>query len=324
MLFKSKFRPAWWLRNPHLQTLWAARVQPNPTPETRSERLTTPDGDFLDLNWTTNNEGPIVVIFHGLTGSVHSPYVRSIMHHLSHHNVRAVLMHFRGSSTEPNRTPGSYHSGHTKDIRYVINTVKERYPDIPIAAAGYSLGGNALLKYLAESPDNPLCYAVSVSPPLVLAEGAKRMEKGFSRFYQSTLLKQLKAALRAKHERYPEFELDKLGFEEANSFFEFDDLVTAPLHGFDGVDDYYQRASTLDDLINIKTTTHILWSEDDPFFTKNSIPQAEQLSDDVTFELSTHGGHVAFLSGNIPFAAHNWLRERVGGLLIKQLGKADL
>ncbi len=319
MLYSSKFRPAWWLRNPHAQTLWAAKVQRTPTPVTVKERLQTPDADFLDLNWTTNNEGPIAIIFHGLTGSINSHYIRSLMHFLPQHGIRAVLMHFRGCSGEPNRTPGSYHSGHTEDIAFIAKTIRERYPDVPLAAVGYSLGGNALLKYLARNPNNPLRFAMSVSPPLVLTEGAKRMNRGFSKIYQRVLIKQMIEAVRTKHERYPEFKLNELNFENASTFTEFDHQVTAPLHGYESGADYYRRASTLEDLINIKTPTHIIWSRDDPFFTEACIPTNEQLADAVDFELTGHGGHVAFISGRWPFVGHNWLVERVGSQLVSQL-----
>ncbi len=328
MLFSSKFRPAWWLRNPHVQTLMAARMQRTPSPVTVKERIQTPDSDFLDLNWTPNHshqtDGPVVVIFHGLTGSIDSHYAKSLIHYLAENDVCTVLMHFRGCSGEPNNTPGSYHSGHTTDIEFIANTIRGRYPNAPMAAIGYSLGGNALLKYLATQPDNPFCFAASISPPLVLAEGAKRMNQGFSKVYQRMLIKQMKEAVRAKHHRYPEFKLNELNFEDTSTFIEFDHNVTAPLHGYKSGADYYRRASTLDDLINIKTPTHILWSRDDPFFTEACIPANEQLADCVDFELSLYGGHVGFVSGLVPSGpcgyGHNWLSARIGALVVERLG----
>lgn len=319
MILLSKFRPAWWLRNPHAQTLWAAKVQRTPTIATRSERLTTPDNDFIDLAWSNDNSGPLVVIFHGLTGSLHSHYVESLMHELDQIKIQSVLMHFRGCSGEPNNTRGSYHSGHSQDIAYVLETLRDRFPDRPIAATGFSLGGNALLKYLGTTRDTPLQFALSVCPPLVLSEGAMRMSKGFSKIYQQVLIKQLKVAVRAKHTKYPELRMDEFDLDSINTFHEFDHQITAPLHGYKSGHDYYQRASTLDDLINIKTPTHILWSQDDPFFTPQCIPANTQLSDAVDFELSTHGGHVAFIEGNIPFFGKNWLSSRLRSLLNNKL-----
>jgi len=221
------------------------------------------------------------------------------MHVLPQHGFKAVLMHFRGCSGEPN----------------LKQTGK------PVFAVGYSLGGNALLKYLAVNTDNPLQFAISVCPPLALAEGAQRINTGFSRAYQRMLLKGMKAAVRDKHARYPQFQLDKLQFESATNFIEFDDRVTAPLHGFEGVDDYYKRASTLHDLIDIKTDTHIIWANDDPFFTKRCVPKNNQLSKSVAFETATHGGHVGFIDAATFFGRSNWLANRIGSLLSAQLAR---
>ena len=322
MLIKSKFRPAWWLRSAHAQTLWAAKVHPAPWPQTRRERIETPDGDFLDLDWSAGESGPLVVLFHGLTGSMKSPYIRSIMASLQGIGVRSVLMHFRGCSGEPNRTAGSYHSGHIADIEFVINEVSRRNADDKVMAAGYSLGGNALLKYLAERPENPLKFAVSVCPPLMLAEGARRLDSGFSKLYQASLLKQMKAAMRLKNQRHPKLELDKLNYENVTSLVEFDDQVTAPLHGYTSGQDYYDRASTLSDLRNLETRTHIIFACNDPFFSKRCIPADDSsLSAEVTFELVERAGHVAFISGSIPFLGRDWLRGRVAGLILEQISR---
>ena len=320
MLTKSKFRPAWWLRNPHAQTLWAAKVHPAPWPQTRIERITTADDDFLDLNHCESedagHQGPIVVIFHGLTGSINSRYVRSLMAALQTLNIPSVLMHFRGCSGQPNLTAGSYHSGHTDDIELVIQTISDRHPGQAIIAAGYSLGANALLKYLAKRPDNPLRFAVAVCPPLVLAEGAKKLNRGFSKLYQWTLVRQMKKALRRKDNLYPHLKLAETRYEAVTNFFEFDHQITAPLHGFDSGADYYQRASTLPDLINIDTPTHIIFAHRDPFFTEHCIPRSDkELSSKVTFEVAEQGGHVAFISGRVPLMGHDWLRDRVASLI---------
>jgi predicted alpha/beta-fold hydrolase len=322
MLINSKFRPPWWLRNPHAQTLWAAMVLRLPTHTTTRERLTTPDDDFVDIDWSdahihsncaiaSIDKTPIVVIFHGLAGSSASPYVGALMHGLDALGYRSVAMNFRGCSGEPNLKRESYHSAHTKDIRFVIDTVAQRFPNAPLAATGYSLGGNALLKYVATHQHNPLNHAVSVSPPLQLAEGAKRMAHGLSRMYQRRLVDQLKQALDNKHRHYPALGIDQIGYRNAVTFREFDEAATVPLHGFKSVDDYYSKASTLQDLPSIETPTHILFAVDDPFFTPACVPATDAMSKDVTFELTTHGGHVAFVSGNVPSFGRSWLQARV-------------
>ena len=323
MLTKSKFRPAWWLPSAHAQTLWASKVHPAPWPQTRRERIETPDGDFLDLDWIAGEScGPLVVLFHGLTGSIKSPYIRSIMASLGDAGIRSVLMHFRGCSGEPNRTAGSYHSGHISDIEFVINEVSRRNPDDTIMAAGYSLGGNALLKYLARRPGNPLNFAVSVCPPLLVAEGARRMNSGFSKLYQWMLIKDMKAAMRRKDQRYPELKRGKLNYEDVTNFIEFDDQITAPLHGYDSGQDYYDRASTLADLPHIETPTHIIFTGNDPFFSQQCVPADDNcMSAHVTFELVERAGHVAFIGGNIPLLGHDWLRDRVTKLILRQVSQ---
>lgn len=319
MLTKSKFRPAWWLRNPHAQTLWASKVHPAPCPPVTRERVETPDGDFLDLDWSPGENGPLVVIFHGLTGSIESRYVRSLMTSLQDEGIRSVLMNSRGCSGEPNRTAGSYHSGHITDIEFIIEEMTRRNPTDAIIAVGFSIGGNALLKYLAKRPDNPLHFAISVCPPLQLAEGAKRLDSGFSRLYQSALVGKLKNALRMKDKLYPQLHLSKLRFEKVKNFTEFDDQVTAPLHGYASADDYYKRASTLTDLPDIRTPTHIIFTRNDPFFSEKCVPADDsRMSEQVTFELVEQAGHVAFINGPIPLMGRDWLRERISQLVTQQ------
>jgi predicted alpha/beta-fold hydrolase len=154
MIRNSDFVPPWWLRNAHLQTLWPYLFRPRPRIKTRRERLELPDGDFLDLDFTLNESGPVVLVLHGLEGSVRSKYAAGLLTCLSAHGYRAVLMHFRGCSGEPNRLPHSYHSGETRDPAFVIDWLQARFPRQPLAAIGFSLGGNALLKLLAEQGEN--------------------------------------------------------------------------------------------------------------------------------------------------------------------------
>lgn len=325
MLLSSKFRPAWWLRNAHAQTIWAARVMRHPLPATQRERLTTADGDFLDLDWSAGRDAPLVVIFHGLGGSLQSAYARASINAIARLGMQAVLMHFRGCSGEPNQLPGSYHSGHTTDIAFVIETLRRRFPQRPIGAIGYSLGGNALLKYLGANPDNPLTMAVSVSPPLVLAEGAKRLSQGVSKLYEKILIDELKRSIRNKLQRYPAlrsaFPPD---YEQIVGFRDFDNRITAPLHGFTDVDDYYRRAGSRQDLPRITTRTHILFARDDPFFTQACIPAADELAPQVTFELAEHGGHVGFVSSDGLFRTTDWLAPHTSQLLCHALSKGGV
>jgi uncharacterized protein len=308
---KSNFRAAWWLTNPHAQTLYPQLFQHRHTLELLPERLELEDGDFVDLCWNTNTDGPIVVVFHGLEGSINSPYANSIMAAIQKRGWRGVFMHFRGCSTEFNRLDRNYHSGDTADIAYLIETLRARHPDVDIFALGYSLGGNALLKYLGESSKSKvLSAAVAVSVPFLLEVGADRLSQGFSRLYQHHLISRLHKKMQAKYQNKPSA-LSIQDLKTLKTFRLFDDQITAPLHGFRDVDDYYQRCSSRQFLINIRTPTLIIHALDDPFMTPDSIPKESELSEQVCLELSDKGGHVGFVGGKYPFQGDYWLEQRI-------------
>jgi uncharacterized protein len=283
------------------------------------ERLELPDGDFVDLCWTQNTSGPVIAVFHGLEGSISSPYANSIMTAIQNRGWRGVFMHFRGCSNEFNRLDRNYHSGDTGDIAHLIKTLSERFPDTRVAAVGYSLGGNALLKYLSEYPElNSLSAAVAVSVPFLLNVGAERLNQGFSKIYQRHLIGRLKKKMKAKyHERKPPISLDKV--DSLNTFRLFDNQITAPLHGFRDVDDYYDRSSSRQYLKYINTPTLILHALDDPFMTTAAIPEDNELSEKVCLELSDKGGHVGFIDGKYPWRANNWLEQRIPDFLTHYL-----
>ncbi len=309
MIHSSDFKPAWWLRNPHAQTLWAARARRRPQVQTYRERLELPDGDFLDLDFTPNKSGPLVLVLHGLQGSIESPYAAGILRILSDNNYRAVLMHFRSCSGELNRLSRLYHSGETEDPLYVIKLLRQRFPNTPIAAIGYSLGGNVLLKLLGEQANSILDAAVAISVPMLLNHCADRLNTGFSRLYQRHLLNSMLDITRRKRALLPE--LDFKTVDRCKSLWEFDNEVTAKLHGFQNVHDYYKRCSSRQFLSNIKVPTLIVHAKDDPFTTSEVIPNENQLSPAVRLELSSRGGHVGFVGGRWPWKAHYWLEQRI-------------
>jgi len=309
----SSFRPAWWLPGPHLQTLWPSLIRPRPQPALRRERLELPDGDFLDLDWTPGTSGPLVLVLHGLEGSVHSHYAAGIMRALHARGLRAVLMHFRGCSGEPNRLARSYHSGETGDVNHVATELRRRHPDIPLAGVGYSLGGNVLLKWLGETGgDNPLAQAVAVSVPLRLDRAADRLEQGASRLYQAYLLRSLRRSVGRKfRSRELSAPLALHELRRLRTFRAFDNAVTAPLHGFRDAHDYYARSSSRPFLGDIQVPTLILQAEDDPFLTRDALPDEQELAPAVTLELSPRGGHVGFVTGRWPWRPRYWLEERI-------------
>lgn len=294
-----------------MQTLWPNLLRRAPRPSLRRERLELPDGDFLDLDWTEPREGPLVLVLHGLEGSIESHYAAGLIHALVAAGFQAALMHFRGCSGEPNRLARSYHSGETEDLGRLVQVLTQRFPGRSLAAVGYSLGGNVLLKWLGEQGEAAgLQQAVAVSVPFDLGRCAERLERGFSRIYQGHLLRRLKRSVQRKLRRV-EIPVDLARIARARSFREFDDCVTAPLHGFVDAEDYYLRCSSRPFLIRIRVPTLILHAADDPFMASDVVPGEDELSDSVTLELSREGGHVGFVSGTVPLRAHYWLETRI-------------
>jgi uncharacterized protein len=306
----SPFRPAWWLPGGHLQTLWPNYFRRRPRLALTPERVELPDGDFLDLAWSAPNGGHPVLVIHGLEGSLHSHYVGSTLAALHRVGLRPVFMHLRGCSGEPNRLPRSYHSGATEDLAAVLDHVARSRPPAVQAAVGFSLGGNLLLKYLGEQGTaSALRAAVAVSVPFRLADAAQRLDQGLSRLYRNHLMRRLRAAYQRKHAgRTPPLPAD---VGRLRSFWDFDDQVTAPLHGFAGADDYYARCSSRGFLGAITTPTLIIHAADDPFMFPDTVPGAAELGPGVTLELSPRGGHVGFVSGAVPGRAHYWTDRRI-------------
>jgi len=314
----ARFKPAWWLPGPHLQTIWPALFRKRPFLNLARERVELPDGDFIDLAWTANRPGPCVLVLHGLEGSLRSHYAAGILHSLDEAGFRAAFMHFRGCSGEPNRLARGYHSGDTGDLTCVLEHIQSKHAQPVSAAIGFSLGGNVLLKWLGEHRDRSfLKAAVAVSVPFRLSDAAERLELGWSRLYRGHLLRRMRAAYRRKFARLPSplvVEVDRL-----RSFYEFDDKITAPLHGFKNADDYYHRASSRRYLKGIHTKTLILHARDDPFMWPGSVPEDGELSGQTVLELSEKGGHVGFVSGRSPWRAHYWLDKRIIDFLRQSL-----
>ena len=326
MLTESHFHAPWWARNPHLQTILPKWLRRAPARFTQ-ERFELPDGDFVDLAWSTGShrdEQPLIVLFHGLEGSIHSHYVKGLFAHLQRQGNEAVLMHFRGCSGEPNRLLQAYHSGAIEDAQTVIAELERRFPGRPLVAIGYSLGGNMLVNLLARACPAPLKAAVVVSAPLQLASCADRVNQGFSRVYQNYLLRTMRTNLQSKirrqsaaRARWQPTQITRIA-----TLREFDELVTAPLHGFESADHYYQTCSGLSLLARIPIPTLVIHAADDPFMTDAVIPAAEQLSPLVRYELSRQGGHVGFLHGS-PWRPRFWLDERISQWLREQTQGAN-
>jgi predicted alpha/beta-fold hydrolase len=294
-----------------LQTLYPSLFRRRKVPPLTRERVELPDGDFVDLDWTRQTDGMVVLILHGLEGSLDSHYTGGMLSALARDGHTAGLMYFRGRSGEPNRLPRSYHSGETGDFDFVMSHVCRRQPEKKIAVIGYSLGGNVLLKWLGEQGcAAPPVTAVTVSVPFDLNCAALKLEQGASRIYQKHLLKKLRESVKAKarlhHMPFPAERLPEL-----RTFRQFDHVITAPLHGFNGVDDYYERSSSKQFLKHIAIPTLMLQARDDPFLPEAALPENADLGNSVTLEISQHGGHVGYVGGHNPMQPAYWAEQRI-------------
>jgi predicted alpha/beta-fold hydrolase len=317
---RNSFKPAWWLFNRHLQTIWASKFRRSAKLLLVRERVELPDGDFIDLDWINKeSKGPIILLLHGLEGSVQSSYMMGMLNSVSRQQGwRGIAMHFRGCSGESNRMPRLYHSGETKDLEYIVTLLRKREPYVSMIAVGFSLGGNVLLKWLGETgKNNLLTAAVAISVPFNLHKTVKLLGQGFLRIYDRYFLKSLKKKIQYKLQRYSLLTGEEI--RNIKSLYEFDDKVTAPLHGFKDAMDYYSKSSSQQYLVNVRVPTLLIHSKDDPFTSNDFVLSSNDLSDSITLEFTKCGGHVGFVSGYFPWKARYWLEERVLGFISQQL-----
>ena len=311
MIISSQFKPAWWLPGAHAQTLWPDLMRRPVKIELTTERLTLTDGDFIELASTKAHSDKIVIVLHGLEGSLRSSYARGILAAIDKKGWRGVFMHFRGCSGEHNLKDISYHSGETGDLRFLIETIRERYPEARLSAVGYSLGGNVLLKYLGEyKDDSQLTAASAISVPYLLLNSVTKLEKVFARLYQRHLLNRLIRKTLSKYKDRPA-PVDITDIRTWNTFLLFDHHITAPIHGFKDNQDYYEQSSSRQYINKITIPTLLIHAKDDPFMSLDAIPSQDHLSKSVTLELSDHGGHLGFISGRTPWHAKYWLETRI-------------
>ncbi|AOZ07962.1 YheT family hydrolase [Cupriavidus malaysiensis] len=318
----------WWLCDGHTQTIIPARFTRRPQVGFRRERWTTPDRDFIDLDWTTHDtapDAPLVVMFHGLEGDSGSHYAQALMHALAARGWQGVVPHFRGCSGELNLAPRFYHSGDAEEIGWILQRLHAQHcaPARRLLAVGISLGGNALLRYLGEqgqAAGRLVAAAASVSAPLDLAAGGAALARGFNRVYTRMFLQTLKRKSLAKLLQYPGL-FDRDAMLASQDLYAFDNVVTAPLHGFRDTDDYWTRAASKPVLGSVAVPTLVLNARNDPFLPARHLPGPEQVSAAVWLEQPEHGGHVGFMTPRegllrqlplLPYAGHiGWLPQRV-------------
>ncbi|WP_300716790.1 alpha/beta fold hydrolase [Hydrogenophaga sp.] len=298
-----QYAAPWWLPGGNAQTLWAAlasRRHFGPAPVWTRSRWTTLDGDFIDVDQAQHaspDTAPLLVLFHGLEGSSASQYAVAFADFAAANGLAFAVPHFRGCSGELNHAPRAYHSGDFEEIDWILRRFAAEHPGRPLIAAGVSLGGNALMRWAAEMGESAgaIVRAVaSVCSPLDLAAGGHAIGRGFNRLvYTRMFLNSMVPKALRKLEQHPGL-FDRDALLAARNLFEFDNLFTAPLHGFRDTPDYWSRASAKPVLHQIRVPALALNAHNDPFIPAASLPTPQQVGRHVTLWQPAQGGHVGF------------------------------
>ena len=306
------YQAPWWLPGGNLQTIWSAlfaRPSQGAPIAYRRERWTTPDGDFVDADWLDAPDAPpaashtpLLVVFHGLEGSSRSHYALAFADLARARGMRLVVPHFRGCSGEMNLAPRAYHSGDHEEIGWILARLRAQHTG-PLWAVGVSLGGNALMQWAAQAGDTAarsVDAAACVCSPLDLAAGGAAIGSGFNRqVYTRMFLRTMKPKALSKLAQHPGL-FDAQALRAARDLYDFDNLFTAPLHGFRDADDYYARASARPHLHRIRVPALVLHAVNDPFVPASSLPRVGEVGPCVTLWQPPQGGHVGFPRGGLP------------------------
>jgi predicted alpha/beta-fold hydrolase len=313
----SKFKPAWWLPGPHLPTIWGKLARRRAPAHDRLERIPTPDADHLTLVRMGRIAAgvPHLLILHGLEADIHAKYAHGMLSEARKRGWSGDLLMFRSCDGEVNSARRFYHSGETTDVDFVVRRLIAEHPDLRLVMCGVSLGGNVLLKWLGErQADVPpqVRRAAAVSVPYDLEAGARFMERGFARVYARHFLRTLVRKTLLKLERYPDL-CDLRQLLDARTFFEFDDALTGPVHGFEGAHDYYQRSSSIHFLPRVPVPTLLMSALDDPFLPPSvlaSVRAVAAANPQLFVEFSRSGGHVGWIAGQ-PWSPRYYMEVRV-------------
>jgi len=319
----ESFRPAWWCRGPHKQTLWGTLFRRIPPVPVRRERWETPDGDFLDVDRVEGTpKAPVLIVLHGLEGSSRSKPVLGFLAAAHHAGWEAVGVNFRSCSGESNRLRRAYHGGDSAELGWVIERVIAQHPARAVGCVGVSLGGNVLLKYLGECGERvPLAVraAAAISTPFDLGIAVRYLERGPGRLYMRNLVRSLKNKTFAKLARYPDL-VDAARLGAVRTLAEFDDAVTGPLHGFPTGPAYWHSSSSAGLLSRIRRPTLLINAEDDPFFPADALPtRVVRENPALRAAFVPDGGHAGFLSGAWPGRPVPWAENRTMAFLREHL-----
>lgn len=313
----QSYSPPIWLPGGNLQTIYPYAFKPVRLFNYRRERWELDDGDFVDVDWVDGAiDSPLVVFFHGLEGSSSSHYIVSTINHFKKYNWSSAVIHFRGCSGIPNRLPRAYHAGDSSEIdqmmRRILHQMEMNQSTQPVFVVGVSLGGNALLKWLGEQNhrvNSLVSRAVAISVPLDLAAAGAALDTGFNQVYTQHFLSTLKNKAFYKLKQFPGL-FDRAALKKCSSIYHFDNLVTAPLHGFRDTDHYWRESASKQWLKKITIPTLVINARNDPFMPASALPTQHEVSPSVTLEFPEQGGHAGFLQGAFP-GNLDWLPERI-------------
>lgn len=309
----SEYKPPIPFRNGHFATIYPAFFRKQAKPTFIRKRITTPDGDFLDIDLLLKSENKkAVFLFHGLEGNTNSQYIQAAARLLHAKGYNIIATNFRGCSGVPNLKVTTYHSGFTEDVKLVINKFSDGYESISIV--GYSLGGNVSLKYAGEDPKSvhpKLEKLIAISVPMHLSDGSKQLLKPSNKVYTQNFLGTLREKIKEKHKSFPG-EVDIKVLNKIKTIKDFDEYFTAPINGFKDAEDYYAKAMALQFLPEIKIETHIISALDDPFLAESCIPFAEAKKyKNIYLHASKYGGHVGFYQKGDAY----WVDEKIMSIL---------
>lgn len=316
------YDPPRWLPTSHAQTIVPALFARRPAVDYRRERWDTPDGDFIELDWLAYEMGeaapapnaPLFVLFHGLEGSSDSHYARVLMASARALGWHGVVPHFRSCSGPLNLAPRFYHLADSAEVDWVLRRLHEAHGG-PLVVAGVSLGGNVLLRWLGERGSDAtfVAAAAAISTPLDVHAGGRALSQGFALVYTMSFLKTLKRKALSKLEQYPGL-FDREAMLACRTMYEYDNIVTAPLHGFRDTEDYWTRATTRPLLPDVVVPTLVLNARNDPFLPSAALPTRAEVSPAIELDQPEAGGHVGFMTGPFP-GRIDWLPRRVFNFL---------
>ncbi len=312
-ILPSTFKTTLPFTNKHFSTVYRTLFT-NPKVNFVRKRIETPDGDFLDLDFSTKSSKNVALLIHGLEGSSNSSYIRSTTNYLNANNIDVIVLNLRGCSGEFNKFFKAYHSGETEDLNFVINHIKTSYTYASISLVGFSMGGNIVLKYSGEQENNMpkiINCVIAVSPPCDLKGSSLELSKKSNRIYMKRFLKTLVSKAFQKSKQFPNENLQMEKILDAKTFYDFDTLYTAPSFGFKSAEDYWKKASSISFLTKIKTPTYLLTALNDPFLSKSCCPTNEAIiNENLYLEAPKHGGHIGFIKSFVP-SKNLWCEQKI-------------